>query len=210
MHCLLYQPRSGGVGLDLGGQGIVDRVCVKFYRLTDTSDGGYIDSYPLEIVFINSALFLCFMLCPYCGFDESNVLESRDARDGKATRRRRECIKCQKRFTTYETVANVELKVIKKDGRVEDYQREKLERCFEKACWKLSEEDRGKLIDEIEMKLLNWKSVEIPSREIGLMVMEKLKGVDPVAYIRFATVYQNISSVDEFADLIKNFKKTKK
>ena len=78
------------------------------------------------------------MLCPYCGFDESNVLESRDAAEGKMTRRRRECLKCNKRFTTYEKIGNIELKVVKKDGRVEDYDREKLERCFEKACWKLN------------------------------------------------------------------------
>ena len=149
------------------------------------------------------------MLCPYCGFDESNVLESRDAQDGRATRRRRECIKCQKRFTTYERLGNIELKVVKKDGRVEDYSREKLERCLEKACWKLTEDERMKILDEIEMKLLNWDSVEIPSREIGLMVMEKLKELDPVAYIRFATVYLHIGSVEEFEKLVKGFK-TKK
>jgi len=148
------------------------------------------------------------MLCPYCNFDESNVLESRDAREGRATRRRRECLKCKKRFTTYEEVGNIELKVIKKDGRVEDYSREKLERCFEKACWKLSEEERSRLIDEIEMKLLNWESVEIPSRKIGEMVMERLREVDPVAYIRFATIYNHIKTVDEFEDLVRNFKKS--
>ncbi len=149
------------------------------------------------------------MLCPYCGFDESNVLESRDALDGKATRRRRECVKCQKRFTTYERVENIEIKIIKKDGRVEDYSREKLEKCFEKACWKLNPEQKSKMIDEIEMKLLNWKSVEIPSKEIGKMVMEKLKDTDPVAYIRFATVYMDIKEVTDFEKLIKNYKKIK-
>ncbi len=149
------------------------------------------------------------MLCPYCAFDESNVLESRDALDGKVTRRRRECLKCQKRFTTYERVENIEIKVIKKDGRVEDYRREKLERCFEKACWKLETEERSKLIDEIEMKLLNWKSVEIPSKEIGKMVMEKLKDIDPMAYIRFATVYQDVKNISDFEKIIKSFKKEK-
>ena len=93
------------------------------------------------------------MKCPYCNFDESNVLESRDAMDGKATRRRRECLKCSKRFTTYEKVGSIELKVVKKDGRIEDYRREKLERCFEKACWKLTSEERSKIIDEIEWVL---------------------------------------------------------
>lgn len=145
------------------------------------------------------------MLCPYCRFDESNVLESRDALEGKATRRRRECIKCQKRFTTYEKVGPIELKVVKKDGRVEDYNREKLERCFEKACWKLTPQQRGELIDEIEMKLLNWESVEIPSREIGGMVMERLRGIDPVAYIRFATVYMDVKNITEYKKLIDDF-----
>ncbi len=147
------------------------------------------------------------MLCPYCAFDESNVLESREALDGRATRRRRECLKCKKRFTTYEKVENIELKVVKKDGRIEDYEREKLEKCFEKACWKLSLEERSKLIDEIEMKLLNWNSVEIPSREIGKLVMEKLKDIDPVAYVRFATIYLDIKNIDDFQKLLKEMGK---
>ena len=146
------------------------------------------------------------MLCPYCGFDESNVLESRDAEEGKATRRRRECVKCGKRFTTYERVENVELKVIKKSGKVENYSRAKLEKCFEKACWRMSAEERAKMIDEIEMKLLNWNSVEIPSREIGKMIMEKLKGIDPMAYVRFASVYLDLDSIDEFKKLLVDFK----
>ena len=147
------------------------------------------------------------MLCPYCGFDESNVLESRDAKDGKATRRRRECLKCEKRFTTYEEVGNIGLKVKKKSGKVEDYDRSKIERCFEKACWKLTEEERAKLIDEIEMKLLNWKTVEIPSKEIGLIVMNKLKDIDQVAYFRFATVYLDVESVKDLEKLLKRLKR---
>lgn len=146
------------------------------------------------------------MICPYCGFDESNVLESREAEDGKATRRRRECVKCNKRFTTYERVENITLKVIKKTGKVEDYSRDKLERCLEKACWRMTEENREKIIDEIEMKLLNWKDIEIPSKEIGKMIMEKLKGVDPMAYIRFASVYLDLNSIDEFKKLLIDFK----
>jgi len=147
------------------------------------------------------------MLCPYCGENESNVLESREAEDGKVTRRRRECVNCKKRFTTYERVENIDLKVLKKSGKLEDYNREKLERCFEKACWRIDKESRQRMIDEIEMKLLNWKSVEIPSKEIGKMVMEKLRQVDPVAYIRFATVYLDINSVTDFEKLLIEFKK---
>jgi len=146
------------------------------------------------------------MLCPYCSYDESNVIESRDALDGKATRRRRECLKCKKRFTTYEKVGDIELKVVKRDGCVEDYKREKLERCFEKACWKLAYEERSKLVDAVEMKLLNWPSVQIPSQEIGKIILEMLKKIDAVAYIRFATIYLKIQSVDEFEKLIKNYK----
>ena len=147
------------------------------------------------------------MLCPYCGESESTVLESREAEDGKVTRRRRECVKCSKRFTTYERVGSIDLKVIKKSGKVEDYCREKLERCIDKACWRMSEEERENLLDEIEMKLLNWDSVEIPSREIGRMVMEKLRTVDPVAYIRFATVFLDINSIKDFEKLLVDFKK---
>lgn len=145
------------------------------------------------------------MLCPYCNHDESNVLESRDAFEGKATRRRRECLKCSKRFTTYEKMGSIELKVIKKDGRVEDYQREKLERCFERALWRIDDEKRQKMIDEIEMKLLNWESVEIPSREIGKLVMNVLKKTDPVAYVRFATIYLDIKNVGDFKKIINEF-----
>ena len=146
------------------------------------------------------------MLCPYCGFDESNVLESRDAKGGKATRRRRQCLKCKKRFTTYEEIGMIDLRVVKKDGRVEDYSRAKLERCVDKACWRMSDEEKSDLVDEIEMKLLNWKSVEIPSREIGLIVLNKLKDLDPVAYIRFATVYREIEKVEDFEKLLAEYK----
>ncbi len=147
------------------------------------------------------------MLCPYCGKDESNVLESREAEDGKATRRRRECISCKKRFTTYERVENINLKVLKKSGRVEDYSRAKLEKCLEKACWRVSVDEREEIVDEIEKKLLNWQSVEIPSKEIGKMIMEKLKKVDPLAYVRFATVYLDIESIKDFEKLLVDFKK---
>ncbi|MDD4026701.1 MAG: transcriptional regulator NrdR [Candidatus Shapirobacteria bacterium] len=149
------------------------------------------------------------MLCPYCGFGESNVLESREAEDGKVTRRRRECLKCKKRFTTYERVGSIDLKVIKKSGKTEDYSREKLGKCIDKACWRMSEDEKTKLIDEIEMKLLNWPSVEIPSKEIGVLILEKLKNLDPMAYIRFATVYLDLNEIDDFEKLIINFKNKK-
>jgi len=147
------------------------------------------------------------MLCPYCAFDESNVLESRDASDGKATRRRRECIRCNKRFTTYEEVKQIELRVLKRNGKVVDYDRAKLEKCFDKACWRNKPEERAKFVEEIEMKLLNWPSVEIPSDEIGKLVMELLKRVDPLAYVRFATVFLHLEKVEDFEKLLSGFKK---
>lgn len=147
------------------------------------------------------------MLCPYCGFDESNVLESRDAVDGKATRRRRECLKCHKRFTTYEEVKQIELKVIKRDGTKEDYSRQKMERCLDKACWRNTEEEKAKMVDEIEMKLLNWPTVDIPSQQIGSWIMEMLKEKDALAYIRFATVFLRFEKVADFEKLLKGNKK---
>lgn len=148
-------------------------------------------------------------MCPYCGFDESNVLESRVSQEGRSTRRRRECVTCKKRFTTYERVENVELKVRKRDGSVEDYSRDKLIRCIDHACWKLSPEERLKIVDELEMKLLNLDGIEVPSMDIGVMVMDKLKNIDPVAYIRFATVYKKIGSVEEFENLVKDYLRRK-
>ncbi|MBU1088277.1 transcriptional regulator NrdR [Patescibacteria group bacterium] len=150
------------------------------------------------------------MLCPYCSFNGSNVLESRDAREAKATRRRRECLGCKKRFTTYEEAGGVDLKVVKKDKRIEDYDREKLGRCLEKSCWRMSTDEREKMLDGIEMELLNWPSVEIPSKEIARMLMNRLKKIDPVAYIRFATVYLDIKDVKGFERLIKGFNGGKK
>jgi transcriptional repressor NrdR len=149
------------------------------------------------------------MLCPYCGFDESNVLESREAEEGKVTRRRRECLKCKKRFTTYERVGSINLKVIKKSGKVEDYSREKLEKCLDKACWKMTDDEKNELIDKIEIKLLNWPSIEIPSKEIGALILKKLKDINPMAYIRFATVYLDLNKIDDFKKLISNFKNKK-
>ena len=146
------------------------------------------------------------MKCPKCQSMETKVIDSRVIEEGQSIRRRRECESCKKRFTTYERVENVSLKVIKKSGKIEDFSREKLERCLEKAGWRISEENRKKMLDDIEMKLLNWKGVEIPSKEIGMLVMDKLKQIDPVAYVRFATVFLDINSVDDFKKLLVEFK----
>ncbi len=164
-------------------------------------------AYLFVVRYRNWGIIAAPMLCPYCGYSESVVLESRDAVEGKAIRRRRECEKCKKRFTTYEEVKTIELRVLKSDGKVEDYSRNKLLKCMERACWRFSSDEQEKFVDEIEMKLLNWGSVEIPSREIGMLVMELLKRVDPMAYIRFATVFLHLEKIEDFEKLIKEYKK---
>jgi len=148
------------------------------------------------------------MLCPYCGFDQSSVLESREAEEGRVTRRRRECLKCRKRFTTYERVGNIDLKVVKKDGRLEAFDPEKVRRGIKKACWKrpVKEEQIQAVVDDIEMKLLNRKSTQVPSRDIGKMVLTRLKGLDPIAYLRFASVYLEIEDVKDFQKIINQLK----
>jgi len=145
------------------------------------------------------------MLCPYCHFSQNRVVDKRDAGDGEATRRRRLCEKCQKRFTTYERVEKIELKVIKRDGRLEDYQREKIRGGIIKAVEKrpLTPEQIDDVIDDIEAKLLSRKSNEVSSADIGQMVMTRLRKLDEVAYLRFASVFLGFESVSDFAKQIR-------
>jgi transcriptional repressor NrdR len=140
------------------------------------------------------------MNCPYCSNNDSTVLESRESEDGNVLRRRRQCIKCVKRFTTYERVENIDLKVVKKDGRKEDFSREKIIRGISKAGEKrpVEAEQIERLVDDIELRLLNRKSTEISSSDIGRMVLTRLKKLDKVAYIRFASVFLEFDSVEEF------------
>lgn len=140
------------------------------------------------------------MLCPYCNHNDTNVLESRTLNQGVGIRRRRECDRCRKRFTTYEKVVNLDLKVLKRDGRVEQFDREKLRKGVKKACWKrdVSDDQIEDLIDDVEMRLLNRKTVRIPSSDVGKMVMSRLKKVDDVAYLRFASVYLDFETAADF------------
>ena len=149
------------------------------------------------------------MYCPYCGFDQSSVLESRDAEDGVVTRRRRECIKCKKRFTTYERVGNIDLKVLKKDNSLESFDPQKLTRGIKKACWKrpVTEEKIQAVVDEIEMMLLNRSKNIVSSKDVGRMAMNRLKKIDKIAYLRFASVYLDLESIGEFEKLIKELSK---
>ncbi len=146
------------------------------------------------------------MKCPYCSFEATSVLESRATSDEIGIRRRRECDRCHKRFTTYERVGNIALKVIKRDGRKEDFDRSKLEKGIVKACWKRNI-DAGtieSLIDQIEMKLLNRKSTEVKSNDIGNMVLTRLKKLDSIAYLRFASVYLELNSVTDFRQVVED------
>jgi transcriptional repressor NrdR len=145
------------------------------------------------------------MLCPYCSHDQTSVLESRESEDRTVIRRRRECNKCDKRFTTYERVEIIDLKVVKKDGQKEDFNRGKIKAGIVRACEKrpcAGEEVEG-IVDDIEMRLLNRKSTEISSSDIGRMVLTRLKKLDQVAYLRFASVFLEFKNVEEFKRIIR-------
>jgi len=148
------------------------------------------------------------MRCPFCQSD-TRVIDKRDS--GEHTRRRRECLVCFKRFTTYERIESPPLMVIKKDGRRQPFDREKIKTGILKACEKrpISAERIDALTDEIERKLRNKFSTEIPSRAIGEAVMAKLKSLDKVAYIRFASVYRNFTDLGSFEKELKALKQEK-
>ncbi|VVB67921.1 Transcriptional repressor NrdR [Candidatus Norongarragalina meridionalis] len=143
------------------------------------------------------------MRCPYCNHEETKVLDSREAED--KTRRRRECEKCEKRFTTYERVEIVELVVVKKDGSREQFDRNKLKRGILQACWKrpVTAEQIDNLVDEVERELRMRETTEVPSKEVGELAMKKLKTLDKVAYIRFASVYRDFEDIEEFEEELK-------
>lgn len=140
------------------------------------------------------------MKCPFCTHPESKVVDSRPADEGNSIRRRRECLDCHKRFTTYETVESLPLVVIKRDGRRQAFDKEKLLSSMLKACEKrsVSMSTLEQLADEIEQSLQNEMEREIPSTEIGELVMDRLKDVDEVSYVRFASVYRQFKDIGTF------------
>lgn len=148
------------------------------------------------------------MKCPYCPSSETKVIDKRDTEDNNTTRRRRECLKCQKRFTTYER-AEITLSVIKKDGRREEYNRDKLLSGLKKACEKrdVGSEVLETTTSEIESELRNLDQKEIQSKKVGSIVMRKLKKIDKVAYIRFASVYKDFDDIKSFEEEVKKLKK---
>jgi len=145
------------------------------------------------------------MKCPYCFHEETKVIDKRETGELDITRRRRECLKCKKRFTTYERVESLDLIVIKKDGRREAFDREKLRRGIVKACEKrpVSYEQIETLINKLEAELRKQKSKEIPSKMIGEKLMTMLKKLDKIAYIRFASVYRSFADVTDFQKELK-------
>ena len=152
------------------------------------------------------------MKCPYCESPETKVLDKRETDAGHITRRRRECLSCAKRFTTYERAEVLNLFIIKKDKRREAFNRQKLKRNLMKACEKrpISHEIIDHLIANIEQELINMRKSEIQSRALGELVMAELKELDKVAYIRFASVYRDFTDVEDFEkelqELIQNEK----
>ena len=147
------------------------------------------------------------MKCPFCSFADTRVIDSRPADDNNSIRRRRVCDECGKRFTTYEKVETIPLIIIKKDNNREQYDRAKIESGVLRACHKrpVSATQITQLVDEVENEISTLEDKEIPSRVIGEIVMKKLKDLDAVAYVRFASVYREFKDVDSFMDELKGF-----
>lgn len=145
---------------------------------------------------------VCKMKCPYCQYTESKVIDSRPTDEGEKIRRRRECMRCGKRFTTYEIVETTPLMVVKKDHSIEPFNRDKLFNGLLRACEKrpVSLKSLEQIVDEIEQKLKNSLEGEVNSRRIGELAMEELRRLDQVAYVRFASVYREFQDINSFMD----------
>ena len=151
------------------------------------------------------------MKCPFCFYEESKVIDSRPTDEGERIRRRRECLKCGKRFTTYEIIETVPVIVIKRDKSRQVFDRSKILSGLLRACEKrpVSIETLEKIVDEMEFTLQNSPDREVPSERIGELAMEKLKDIDEVAYVRFASVYRQFQDIQTFMDDLKSMMKTK-
>ena len=145
------------------------------------------------------------MKCPFCGHENTRVIDSRPAEDNNSIRRRRVCDECDKRFTTYEKVETIPLIIIKKDNNRETYDRTKIEAGVLRACHKrpISASKINQLIDEVETEVFNMEEKEIPSQVIGELVMNKLKDLEAVAYVRFASVYREFKDINTFLEELK-------
>ena len=146
------------------------------------------------------------MKCPACGNPDLKVIDSRPIEEGNSIRRRRECLQCAKRFTTFEMIEQAQIMVLKKDGSKEPFDRNKLINGILKSTRKRTV-DADALVDEIETELQNTLRLGVPSVELGDMVLEKLRAIDEISYVRFASVYHQFTDVDSFMDELKKLKK---
>lgn len=145
------------------------------------------------------------MKCPFCSQENTRVIDSRPAEDNNSIRRRRQCDQCKKRFTTYEKIESIPLVVIKKDNNREPYDRSKIEAGVFRSCHKrpISVDQINALVDEVENMIFNLEEKEVSSSKIGEILMDRLKELDPVAYVRFASVYREFKDVNTFMDELK-------
>ena len=152
------------------------------------------------------------MTCPFCGFKEDKVIDSRESKEGELIRRRRECMQCARRFTTYERIDEIPYMVVKKDGRREKFDRQKVMNGLLRACEKrpIGMSKLADTIDEVESKLAESADKEITTTEIGELVMERLKGLDKVAYVRFASVYRDFQDAEAFLKELKEMVRQKR
>jgi len=144
--------------------------------------------------------------CPFCGHRHDRVVDSRESREGDVIRRRRQCLKCRRRFTSYERIDEIPYLVVKKDGRREKFDRQKVLTGLLKACEKrpISMAKLAEMVDEVEARLMERPDREISTTEIGEMLMAKLRSLDKIAYVRFASVYRDFQDVEAFLNELKN------
>ncbi|MDQ6760976.1 MAG: transcriptional regulator NrdR [Acidobacteriota bacterium] len=152
------------------------------------------------------------MTCPFCGFKEDRVIDSRESKEGDSIRRRRQCLGCERRFTTYERTDEIPYMVVKKDGRREKFDRQKVLNGLLKACEKrpVPMGQLAALVDEVEAKLVDGADREISTTELGELLMQRLQGLDNIAYVRFASVYRDFQDVEAFLDELKDLVRHKR
>lgn len=151
------------------------------------------------------------MKCPFCGFEQDKVVDSRESKEGEAIRRRRECLRCEKRYTTYERIDEIPYMVVKKDGRREKFERQKVLNGLLRACEKrpVSISKLEQIVNEAESFVIDSAERERKTSEIGELIMFRLRGLDKVAYVRFASVYLDFKDVQEFMSELQDLLKTK-
>lgn len=152
------------------------------------------------------------MICPFCGFKEDRVIDSRESKEGDSIRRRRECLGCERRFTTYERIDEVPYMVVKKDGRREKFDRQKVLNGLLKACEKrpVPMGTLASLVDEVEARLMDSADREISTTELGELLMQRLQNLDNIAYVRFASVYRDFQDVEAFLNELKGLVRHKR